>query len=161
MPSGAGESISFVGQMDSGSRRAIYMMPINGQHIASMLVALAVGLLAVRYLIKFVRGKKDEDEFVDGGFRAAFFSGVLFVNALAHFTHGISGEDFPAPFSYLLATPLLRHLSNVLWGFLNIWLGYGLLVSGRVFCEERSRTITFFAGILAMGLFLAIVFSHL
>jgi hypothetical protein len=71
-----------------------------GQHPASTLVAIAVGLLPIRLALDFFRGKKNEP--VEGGVRAALFSGALFVNALAHCTHGISGESFPAPFGYLL-----------------------------------------------------------
>jgi hypothetical protein len=134
------------------------MRSLLGQHPASTLVAIMVGLLAIKVIRTFIRGKKNGP--VDGGIRAAFFSGVLFVNALAHFTHGISGEGFPAPFGYLLGPGLFSNLSNVIWGFINIALGYLLLVQGKVFGEDKHRTSVFFAGVLAMGIFLSVVFSH-
>jgi hypothetical protein len=134
------------------------MKSLLGQHPASTLVAIAVGLLAIKLALDFFRGKGKAP--IDGGVRAAFFSGALFVNALAHFTHGISGEDFPAPFGYLLGPGFFANLSNVVWGFINIALGYVLLVRGKVFGQNKQRTFVFFVGILAMGIFLSTVFSH-
>ena len=88
-----------------------------------------------------------------------FFSGVLLTNFLAHFSHGISGEQFPAPLGFALGSGLAEHLSNVVWGFLNLVLGYVLFRRGGV-AASGTRVTAFFAGVLAMGIFLAIVFSH-
>jgi hypothetical protein len=108
--------------------------------------------------LNFLSEKKGEP--ADGGAWAAFISGVLFTNALAHFTHGISGEDFAAPFGYLLGPGLPSNLSNVVWGFFNIVMGYVQFGRGKVFQQDTRRTFAFFAGVLAMGIFLSVVFSR-
>lgn len=47
---------------------------------------------------------------------AYFFGGAFFVNAIPHFTNGVSGRRFPTPF----ASPPVKGLSsptvNALWG---------------------------------------------
>jgi hypothetical protein len=135
------------------------LQTVFGPHPASMLVAIVVVLLAIKLAVGFFGRKTGKGEPIDGGAGDAFFSGVLLVNALAHFTHGISGEDFAAPFGYLFGPGLISNLSNVLWGFINIALGYAMTVTGRAFGSDRSRTIAFFAGVLVMGVFLSYVFS--
>ena len=91
---------------------------------------------------------------------ACFFSGILFVNAIPHFIHGISGEYFPAPFGQYLGKGFLEYLSNVVWGFVNIVFGYNLFVLGKVSSSSRWGKVSFFAGILCMSIFLSFVFSH-
>ncbi len=136
------------------------LQSVFGPHPASTLVALVVVLLAVRLGIGFFGGKGVASRRPDGRLGDAFFSGVLFVNALAHFMHGISGEDFAAPFGYLLGPGFLSNLSNVLWGFVNLALGYALLVASRAFGSNGRGTVAFFAGVLVMGVFLSYVFSR-
>ena len=134
------------------------MLSLLGPHPASTLVAIAVAILAVRLVLNLFGEQKAEK--ADGGTWAAFVSGVLFTNALVHFTHGISGEDFAAPFGYLLGPGLPSNLSNVIWGFINIVVGYVQFVRGRPFQQDTRRTLAFFAGVLTMGIFLSFVFSH-
>ena len=57
---------------------------------------------------------------------AALFSAVLLVNGLPHFLHGISGKQFPSPFSGGPGT-LDTAVNNVLWGAGNLIVG-GLLL---------------------------------
>jgi hypothetical protein len=135
------------------------------QHPASTLVAIVVAVLLVRLLLRVLRREPRDVSRARTSegwalYTTCFFSGVLFTNALAHFSHGISGEQFPAPFGFALGTGFLQHLSNVLWGFLNIVLGYNLFVHGRVSEGDWPRRTAFFAGILVMGVFLAYVFSR-
>jgi len=125
-------------------------------HPASALVTLVIVALAARIVTRFVRGVPLVQK---EGASAAFFGGVLLVNALAHFTHGISGEQFAAPFGYLFSPGILTNISNVVWGFINLVLGYTLTASGMAFGADRWRTRVFFAGVLAMGLFLTFVFT--
>jgi hypothetical protein len=136
---------------------ALWLYPI------SALASVVVVAFAVKVVIGFIQGpQKTHTAQVIGRPRASFncfFSGVLFVNALAHFSHGISGERFPAPFGHLLGSGFPQHLSNVLWGFINAVLGYSLFVRGEV-VRRRSREIAFFCGVLAMGIFLSFIFSR-
>jgi len=125
-------------------------------HPASTLLVLVILALAIRLTVRFVRGPTPER---NGGLGGAFLAGILIVNALAHFTHGISGEHFPGPFGYQLASGFLSNLSNVIWGFINIALGYVQLRRSKPFEDDVRRTAAFFIGVLAMGVFLASVFS--
>lgn len=134
------------------------------QHPASALVAVALVVLVIRLSLRFFQRNSPHRQratYANVWSHAlmCFFSGVLFTNALAHFSHGISGEQFPAPFGYALGDGFPAHLSNVLWGFLNLVLGYTLFVRGKVLDQERWRIVAFFAGVLAMGIFLSYVFS--
>jgi len=95
-----------------------------------------------------------------GKYLSCFISGVLFANAIPHFVHGISGEHFPAPLGQFLGSGFPEYLSNVIWGFINIVFGYNQFVIGGVSNPDKWRKIFFFAGFLAMSIFLAFVFSH-
>jgi len=135
------------------------------QHPVSALVAIGVLSLLVRLGPRLFQRKSPGDSQVIASsswtaYFMTFFSGVLFTNALAHFSHGISAEQFPAPFGYALVSGFPEYLSNVLWGFLNLVLGYSLLVKSKVFDRDLLGKIAFFTGILAMGIFLSYVFSH-
>jgi hypothetical protein len=136
------------------------------QHPASTLVAVVAAVLLIRLVLRFLRQKRARDGVLGSAPKAwthyamCFFSGVLFTNALAHFSHGISGEQFAAPFGYALGNGFPEHLSNVLWGFLNLIIGYSLFVQGKVSERGWLGKTAFFAGILAMGVFLSFVFSQ-
>ena len=135
------------------------------QHPASLLVAVALVVLLIRLGPRLFQQRKQENDQATATTSGSdyvwcFLSGVLFTNALAHFTHGISGEQFPAPFGYALGNGFPAHLSNVLWGFLNMVLGYSLFVRSRVFNQSLSGKIVFFAGVLMMGIFLSYFFSR-
>ena len=135
--------------------------------MATYLVTLVILILLARgfiYLIQISKGQNAIKIGFDKSkwkiYVACFFSGILLTNAVPHFVHGISGEYFPAPFGQYLGKGLPDYLSNVIWGFINIVLGYNLFVLGQVPSPSKSGKIFFFAGILAMGVFLSIVFSH-
>lgn len=59
---------------------------------------------------------------------AYFFGGAFLANSIPHLTNGISGRAFPTPF----ATPPGRGESsaslNVIWGAINLLVGYCLLL---------------------------------
>jgi hypothetical protein len=115
----------------------------------------------VRLSLDFFGGKKRPVEALSlrSSYIYSFFSAVLFVNALAHFTHGISGEPFVGPYRFLVGSGLWNNLLNVVWGFVNIVLGYGLFVRAQPFSTTVKKR-SFFAGVLAMGVFLCIVFTR-
>lgn len=68
---------------------------------------------------------------------AYFFGGAFLVNSVPHFTNGVSGHSFPTPFASPPGQGLSPAWVNVLWGLLNLLIGYllvgrvGLSVSGR------------------------------
>jgi hypothetical protein len=134
--------------------------------VATYLVGLVIIVLAVRgviYLVQVTRKGGSIHLSPAAGrsaYVASFFSGVLLTNAIPHFVHGISAEPFPAPFGKYLGPGLPSYVANVLWGFVCIVLGYRLFVSGKVIGTDRLALVSFFAGVLGMGLFLAFVFSH-
>src|SRR5689334_25229829 len=135
------------------------------QHPASLLVAVALVVLLIRLGPRLFRhsGCAHDQATLSNpwsDYVMCFFSGVLFTNALAHFSHGISGEQFPAPFGFDLGNGFPAHLSNVLWGFLNLVLGYSLFIKSKVFIQSLLGKIVFFAGVLVMGIFLSYFFSR-
>jgi hypothetical protein len=131
-------------------------------HPASVLVTVVIAALLIRLLAGRLRGDGSGGRFPPSSLRSypgCLLSGALLVNALAHFTHGISGETFPAPFDYLLGSALAANLSNVVWGFINLVLG-AVLFSAADVRGGAGRTGVFFFGVLATGLFLSVVFSR-
>jgi hypothetical protein len=130
-------------------------------HIATILSTVVVIVAAVRLAPDFFGGQKNDRSppSVSEAYVYSFLSAVLFVNALAHFTHGISGEPFPGPYQFVVGPGLWNNLINVLWGFVNVVLGYGHFVRTEPL-SSRANTIAFFCGVLAMGVFLSIVFTH-
>jgi hypothetical protein len=88
---------------------------------------------------------------------AYFFGGAFLVNAVPHFVNGVSGRPFPTPF----ATPPGRGLSspglNVLWGTLNLAIGYALVCHVGDFLIRRISDV-FVLGI--GGLLMAVLLSR-
>jgi hypothetical protein len=56
-----------------------------------------------------------------------FFGGVFLANAVPHFVNGISGHPFQSPFAKPPGEGLSSSTVNVLWGFLNLVIGYILI----------------------------------
>ncbi len=134
--------------------------------MASYLAGIAILAVLVRGIIYWFqhRPAAAEDLHIDraewGRYIACFLSGILLTNAIPHFFHGVSGEVFPAPFGKALGGGLPQNLSNVVWGFINLVVGYHQFVTGKVASSSLLGKVVFFAGILLMGIFLAAVFSH-
>ena len=134
--------------------------------MATNLVAVVLFFLVVRgiiFLVQKSRAREIGQGFnvqLLGKYLSCFISGVLLTNAIPHFVHGISGENFPAPFGPYLVSGFPQHLANVIWGFLNIVFGYNQFVMGEVASPDTWRKFFFFAGVLGMGIFLCFVFSR-
>ncbi len=134
-------------------------------HPASTLVAVVLVVLLLRLLLAAARRsgrarRLDVPPAAWSGYAMWFFSGVLLTNFLAHFPHGISGEPFPAPFGFALGSGFPERLANVLWGFLNLVLAYGLFKRGEVATLGTRGASVFLTGILVMGIVLSFVFSR-
>ncbi|MBU9849254.1 hypothetical protein ACE2AK_23640 [Rahnella perminowiae] len=91
-----------------------------------------------------------------------FFGGAFLANAVPHFVSGVMGKAFQSPFAKPPGEGLSSSIVNVLWGFLNIVVGYVLVC--RVGDFGLKITADVFAlglGILAIGLFSARHFGRL
>lgn len=88
-------------------------------------------------------------------FVANFFAGMVLANVVPHFVNGISGNPFPPP-GFSNSSPLI----NVLWGSLNIVIGYLLFKFSKVSDKRLVSLIILLAGIVCQGVILSIAFSH-
>jgi hypothetical protein len=58
---------------------------------------------------------------------ALFFARVFLTNVVPHFVNGITGHTFPTPFADPHGRGLSSPLTNFLWAFINLLIGYLLL----------------------------------
>ena len=58
---------------------------------------------------------------------AYFFGGAFLANALPHLGNGVSGHPFQSPFASPPGEGLSSSTVNVLWGLLNLAVGYLLV----------------------------------
>jgi hypothetical protein len=56
-----------------------------------------------------------------------FFGGAFLANAIPHFVSGTMGRAFQSPFARPRGEGLSSSTVNVLWGFLNLVVGYVLV----------------------------------
>jgi hypothetical protein len=81
-----------------------------------------------------------------------FFGGAFLTNAVPHFVSGIMGKPFQSPFAKPPGEGLSSSTVNVLWGFLNMVIGYVLLCRIGNFNLTNTRdAIVFGLGILAIS----------
>ena len=91
---------------------------------------------------------------------AYFFGGAFLANCVPHFVNGISGSPFQSPFSSPPGQGLSSSTVNVLWGLLNLLVGY--LLIGRVGKFDHKRMVHFLlfaAGFVLMAIMLAQTFG--
>ena len=74
-----------------------------------------------------------------------FFGGAFLANAVPHLVAGMMGRPFQSPFARPPGQGLSSSTVNVLWGFLNLVVGY-LLV-----CRVGSFDLRATADIVALG----------
>ncbi|VVE25291.1 hypothetical protein [Pandoraea terrigena] len=90
-----------------------------------------------------------------------FFGGAFLTNAVPHFVAGVMGEPFQSPFAEPPGQGLSSSTVNVLWGFLNLVIGYVLVCRiGDFDLRRTSDAIAFGLGILAIGLLSARLFGR-
>jgi hypothetical protein len=92
---------------------------------------------------------------------AYFFGGALVTNAIPHLVSGVMGRPFQSPFASPSGQGLSSSTVNVLWGFLNVVFGYGLIVRVGTF-DLRSTEHSAAAGLgaLLIGLAMARMFGR-
>ena len=85
-----------------------------------------------------------------------FFGGVFLANAIPHLVSGVMGRPFQSPFAKPLGQGLSSSTVNVLWGFLNVAVGYVLVVRVGDFDLRSTRDVLLCgAGALLISLHLA------
>jgi hypothetical protein len=90
-----------------------------------------------------------------------FFGGAFLSNAVPHFVAGVKGEPFQSPFAKPPGQGLSSSTVNVLWGFLNLIVGYVLICRVGDFDLRSTSDAVFLAlGILVIGLFSARLFGR-
>lgn len=90
---------------------------------------------------------------------ACFFAGLFLTNVIPHFVHGISGDRFPTPFAHPPGRGLSSPTVNVLWGLLNLAVGYPLLQAGRISGGNIPTLLVFFVGIAAISIPMSVRFA--
>jgi hypothetical protein len=88
---------------------------------------------------------------------AWFFAGAFLANAIPHIVHGMSGNRFQTPFASPPGVGESSALINVIWGFVNLTIGGGLL---HVFFPTQmpppwQLCLSALIGALAIALWLA------
>jgi hypothetical protein len=87
-----------------------------------------------------------------------FFAGVFLANFVPHFVQGFSGNSFPSPFSNPPGKGLSSPTLNVIWGIMNLIVGYILLRVGKVTQNNKWNLLSFFIGVVSMSILLSIQF---
>lgn len=92
---------------------------------------------------------------------AYFFGGAFLANSLPHLGNGVSGHAFQSPFATPPGVGLSSSTVNVLWGLLNLAVGYLLVCRVGNFDLRKTRHVLLLAaGILVMSLMLARTFGR-
>ena len=93
---------------------------------------------------------------------AYFFAGAFLTNAVPHFVCGVMGRPFQSPFAKPPGKGLSSSTVNVLWGFLNLVIGYLLVCRvGDFNLRATDQIVALGLGILLMGVMLARTFGKL
>ncbi len=84
---------------------------------------------------------------------AYFFGGAFLANAVPHYVSGIMGRPFQSPFAKPPGQGFSSSTVNVLWGFLNLVIGYLLICRVGTFdLHSTDQVVAMGLGILALGL---------
>jgi len=90
---------------------------------------------------------------------AIFFAGVFLANAIPHFIHGISGQQFPTPFANPPGKGMSSATLNVIWGLANMLVGYLLLRVGKLTSKNKLGLVVFFVAVICVSVALSITFQ--
>ena len=90
-----------------------------------------------------------------------FFGGAFAANAVPHFVAGIMGRPFQTPFAKPPGQGLSSSSVNVLWGFLNLAVGYVLICRiGHFDLSATDQVVAAGLGMLLLGLVSAKMFGR-
>lgn len=83
-----------------------------------------------------------------------FFGGAFLANAVPHLVSGAMGRPFQSPFAKPPGQGLSSSTVNVLWGFLNLVVGYLLVCRvGDFDLKNAPDVVVLGAGVLLLSLF--------
>jgi hypothetical protein len=89
------------------------------------------------------------------------FGGAFLTNAMPHFISGVLGRPFQSPFAKPPGEGLSSSTVNVLWGFFNMVVGYGLVCRvGDFGLRDTGDVAALGLGILLMALVHARLFGR-
>ena len=87
---------------------------------------------------------------------AYLFGGAFLTNAVPHFVSGVMGRPFQSPFATPRGEGHSSSTVNVLWGFLNLAIGYILVIRvGDFDLRSTADVVALGLGALLIGLFMA------
>ena len=90
-----------------------------------------------------------------------FFAGAFLSNSVPHFVNGVSGNPFQSPFASPPGQGLSSSTVNVLWGLLNLVVGYLLIGRvGKFDHRQNSHILVFALGFAAMVIMAARTFGR-
>ena len=90
-----------------------------------------------------------------------FFGGAFLANAIPHFVSGLMGRPFQSPFAKPPGQGFSSSTVNVLWGFLNIVIGYLLVCRiGDFGLRNTGDVVAFGAGAFLIALLSARLFGR-
>jgi hypothetical protein len=90
-----------------------------------------------------------------------FFGAAFLTNAIPHFVSGVMGRPFQTPFAKPPGEGLSSSTINVLWGFLNLIIGYVLICRvGSFDAYSTEHVIAFGLGALLTALISARLFGR-
>ena len=90
-----------------------------------------------------------------------FFGGAFLTNAIPHFVSGLTGRAFQSPFAKPPGQGLSSSTVNVLWGIVNIIIGWLLICRvGQFNVYSGMNMLTAGLGGLLMSLMLAKAFGR-
>jgi hypothetical protein len=82
-----------------------------------------------------------------------FFGGIFLTNAAPHFVSGVMGRPFQSPFAKPPGQGLSSSTVNVLWGFLNLVVGYVLVCRiGNFSLRSTDQVVALALGVLLMSM---------
>ena len=92
---------------------------------------------------------------------AYFFGGAFLANAVPHAVSGMMGRSFQSPFANPPGKGLSSSTVNVLWGFANLAVSYGLILRvGQFDLRATDQIASFGLGLLLMGVMAARIFGQ-
>jgi hypothetical protein len=92
---------------------------------------------------------------------AYLFGGAFLTNAVPHFVSGVMGSPFQSPFAKPPGQGLSSSTVNVLWGFLNLVVGYVLVCRvGNFGLRSTNDVVALGLGVLLMSVMMARSFGR-
>jgi hypothetical protein len=89
----------------------------------------------------------------------AFVAGLFLANAVPHFVQGICGNRFPTPFAKPPGKGLSSPTVNVVWGIVNLVIGYLALTHSGISRGAPMQPLMLLLGIVAISIPMSVRFA--